>query len=338
MLEQLSLEPGHRVLEIGAGTGYNAALMAHIVDDTGQVITMDIDKDLVESAREHLASAGFDQVEVVCGDGGAGYPSAAPYDRIVLTVGAWDIAPAWWEQLKPSGRLLVPLWVRGEQRTVAFEQAHGFLRSISVSHCGFMRLRGGFAGPDAIVPLGPDVGLWLAVDDHGQIDADVIYQLLTGPSRDLPTGIQVAADGVWEGLGLWLALHEPGFFNLVARGEVTERGIVPYLHGVAGRIRTTCGLLEQATLCALMRPLGQCPPPPKSSNDTSLFELFVRIFGPDDGLAQRLVDQVIAWDAAGRPTTEDLHVRVYPADTDFVPSMNEVVIPKRWTKFAFGWR
>src|SRR5574339_136221 len=56
MLEQLGLEPGHRVLEIGAGTGYNAALMAHIVGETGQVVTVDIDDDLVESAREHLTA------------------------------------------------------------------------------------------------------------------------------------------------------------------------------------------------------------------------------------------------------------------------------------------
>src|SRR5438445_2890424 len=68
MLEQLEIQPGHRVLEIGAGTGYNAALMAHIVGDTGQVVTVDLDDDLVVSAREHLEAAGFSHVQVVCGD------------------------------------------------------------------------------------------------------------------------------------------------------------------------------------------------------------------------------------------------------------------------------
>src|SRR5437764_1268308 len=65
MLEQLELLPGQRVLEIGAGTGYNAALMAHIVGDTGQVVTVDLDDDTAERAREHLAAAGFDGVQVV---------------------------------------------------------------------------------------------------------------------------------------------------------------------------------------------------------------------------------------------------------------------------------
>src|SRR5258705_1075533 len=65
MLEQLGLEPGHTVLEIGAGTGYNAALMAHIVGEEGAVVTVDIDQDLVDGARDHLATAGFDRVRVV---------------------------------------------------------------------------------------------------------------------------------------------------------------------------------------------------------------------------------------------------------------------------------
>src|SRR5689334_12849024 len=99
MLEQLALEPGLRVLEIGAGTGYNAALMAHIVGEMGQVVTVDIDEDLVEDAREHLRATGFEQVQVVCADGGYGYPELAPFDRIILTVGAPDITPAWWAQL-----------------------------------------------------------------------------------------------------------------------------------------------------------------------------------------------------------------------------------------------
>src|SRR5947199_2194876 len=73
MLEQLGLEPGHRVLEIGAGTGYNAALMTHLVGDSGAVTTIDLDEDVVDGARAHLASAGFDRVRVALGDGALGY-------------------------------------------------------------------------------------------------------------------------------------------------------------------------------------------------------------------------------------------------------------------------
>ncbi|WNZ25433.1 methyltransferase domain-containing protein [Leptolyngbya sp. NK1-12] len=152
MLEQLDLKPGHRVLEIGAGTGYNAALMAHIVGETGQVISIDIDEDIVEAAHQHLATAGYPQVQVVCRDGGNGYPDFAPYDRIILTVGAWDIAPAWREQLSARGRLLLPLRIKTRQVSIAFEPADNYLVSISVVPCGFMELREVLAEPD-MTPL-----------------------------------------------------------------------------------------------------------------------------------------------------------------------------------------
>src|ERR1700758_224146 len=69
MLDQLDLAPGLRVLEIGAGTGYNAALISHVVGPSGQVTSVDIDSELVGQAREHLARAGFSDVTVVCADG-----------------------------------------------------------------------------------------------------------------------------------------------------------------------------------------------------------------------------------------------------------------------------
>ena len=74
MLEQLEPAPGHRVLEIGTGTGYNAALLAELVGDRGLVVSVDIDQDLVEGARENLVRAGYSGVRVVCADG-AGIPA-----------------------------------------------------------------------------------------------------------------------------------------------------------------------------------------------------------------------------------------------------------------------
>src|SRR5580692_5183638 len=68
MLDQLTLAPGQRVLEIGAGTGYNAALMRHLVGPSGRVVSVDIDADLVEAARSHLASTGYPDVITVCAD------------------------------------------------------------------------------------------------------------------------------------------------------------------------------------------------------------------------------------------------------------------------------
>ncbi len=123
MLEQLQLEPGQRVLELGAGTGYNAALMAAIVGEAGHVTTIDIDEDLVDGARKHLAAAGVTNVEVILGDGALGHPEAAPYDRVIATVGAFETPTAWLDQLAPHGRLVVPLRLAGAaSRSIIFER------------------------------------------------------------------------------------------------------------------------------------------------------------------------------------------------------------------------
>ncbi|KAA9382066.1 methyltransferase domain-containing protein [Microbispora cellulosiformans] len=121
MLEQLDARPGHRILEIGAGTGYNAALLAELAGPTGQVTTVDIGAGIAAGARRGLGAAGYDRVRVVHGDGEAGHPEHAPYDRIIVTAGAWDVPPAWREQLAPNGRLVVPLRIQGVTRSVALE-------------------------------------------------------------------------------------------------------------------------------------------------------------------------------------------------------------------------
>ena len=80
MMEQLGLEPGSRVLEIGAGTGYNAAILAHVGGEKGSVVTIDIDQDIVDAAAENLSRTGYGHVEVICGDGYEGFPEGQPYD------------------------------------------------------------------------------------------------------------------------------------------------------------------------------------------------------------------------------------------------------------------
>ena len=109
MLELLELSPGDRVLEIGTGSGYNAALLRRLVGDTGHVTSVEIDNEVAEEAAAHLADAGCGDVEVVVGDGYHGVPEAAPFDRVVATAGCDDIAPAWLAQLGPGGQCLLPL-------------------------------------------------------------------------------------------------------------------------------------------------------------------------------------------------------------------------------------
>ena len=124
MLEQLAAQPGQRVLEIGAATGFNAALLAELTGPAGTVVTIELDDDLAAEARANLERAGYPQVQVICGDGALGHPGRAPYDRIIVTAEAWDLTPAWWDQLSPDGRIVVPVRLHGSglTRSIGFQR------------------------------------------------------------------------------------------------------------------------------------------------------------------------------------------------------------------------
>jgi protein-L-isoaspartate(D-aspartate) O-methyltransferase len=343
MLEQLELQPGQTVLEIGAGTGYNAALMAHIVGPAGRVVTVDLDADIAAAAREHLSAAGFGRVQVVCADGAHGYPAGAPFDRIILTVGAPDIMPAWREQLKPAGRLVLPLLLNGPMKSIAFERVDDHLASVSVQDCGFMSLRGEFAAlfPKP-VPLGPDAGLSLEKLDDTPIDAEAIYGALTQGSKDWATGVEVSVWDVLLGdLFTWLALRASGMAKLSARGEPAKRDIVPALFRAEGLEGLTGSLvvLGEASLAALMRPPDEVVAPvaiDRLFSRDSRFSLYVRQFGSDDSTARQLIDQIQAWAAAGRPSFDSMKIRAYLKDSHYIPSAGERMLEKQYSKLVIN--
>ncbi|WP_020116465.1 methyltransferase domain-containing protein [Streptomyces canus] len=107
MLAELRVRDGDRVLEIGAGTGYNAALLAHRLGDD-RVTTVDLEAEITEAARRHLAAAGYHPV-VVTGDGARGVPERAPFDRIIATCTLASVPTAWLAQCRPGARILSPL-------------------------------------------------------------------------------------------------------------------------------------------------------------------------------------------------------------------------------------
>ncbi|MFE7857267.1 methyltransferase domain-containing protein [Streptomyces sp. NPDC057403] len=108
MLAELRVRDGDRVLEVGTGTGYNAALLAHRLGDDDLVTTVDLFPEITETARRHLAAAGHRPV-VVTGDGARGVPERAPFDRIMATCTLSSVPLAWLAQCAPGARVLTPL-------------------------------------------------------------------------------------------------------------------------------------------------------------------------------------------------------------------------------------
>ncbi|PWV57305.1 methyltransferase domain-containing protein [Nocardiopsis sp. L17-MgMaSL7] len=129
MLRRLDVFPGMRALEIGTGTGYNAALLSHLLGD-GEVTSIEVDAELAELARIRLMSAGFTPL-VVTGDGTQGWPARAPYDRVICTAAVQRVPYHWVAQTCPGGRILTP-WgnafhngVLAELRVGSHGTAHG---------------------------------------------------------------------------------------------------------------------------------------------------------------------------------------------------------------------
>lgn len=108
MLEDLKLLPGQRVLEVGAGTGYNAALLAHRVGP-GRVLAVDVDREVLAEAAGHLEAFPERGVDLRHADGRLGCPEAAPFERLMVTAATPDLEPAWLTQLAEGGLLLAPL-------------------------------------------------------------------------------------------------------------------------------------------------------------------------------------------------------------------------------------
>jgi protein-L-isoaspartate(D-aspartate) O-methyltransferase len=126
MLELLELEPTDRVLDVGTGSGYHAALLAHLAE---HVWSVERHAELTEQARANLRATGADNVTLVVGDGSRGYAPAAPYDAINVAAAAWGRVPSALEaQLAPGGRLVAPVDGHGQRLVLVRQDDRGRVR------------------------------------------------------------------------------------------------------------------------------------------------------------------------------------------------------------------
>ncbi len=338
MLEQLGLARGDCVLEIGTATGYNAALMRHLVGPEGTVVTIDIDEELVKSARKHLAAAGVEGVHTICADGGYGWPENAPYDRIILTAGTWDVPPAWLEQLSDDGRLLVPMAIYDNyQESILFTPASDGYTALSHRCCAFVQLRGAFAAPESPpvrLPNHDRVTLHMPFEERGRIDPGAVERMLGQGSHLIDTGISVTIRELHHRATRWLGLRNGHLCTLVGNGPMADDPFVPLLDGEPGRVRYSIGFGCDDELLLLVR-----PPDRRLTGEDDPFELQARSYGPGAQLTRRILEDIVHWDALGRPCEDaEVELHLYPGTQRIVPADGERVFPKKWTTVVGRWR
>ena len=317
MIEQLRLEPGHRVLEVGAGTGYNAAIMAHIVGDNGTVVTVDIDQDIVDEAASNLSRAGYDNVKSLRGDGFEGAQADQPYDRVIVTVGAYDVSPHWVDQLMDGGILVVPLWFRGFNLSVALQKHGSELTGLSASPCTFIPIRGIWQRTEGYYPIddpagnAPQMAIGLESDDP-----EYLRQLAQLFARDVnlrPIGRslegQFYSQDIRSGLFMFLTAH-PNVCNLYSSSETGLFQGPGY------------ALIDLASMSAAV--LSDRYP------DQAL------VYGGDEAHGQ-LTELLDRWDASGHPTVDDLRIRALSTAPETLPHGSWQVAKKSAYTWVMSW-
>jgi protein-L-isoaspartate(D-aspartate) O-methyltransferase len=142
MTQALELKPGNKVLEIGAGSGYQAAIIARMVGSKGRVITTEIIPDLAKFAVRNLRAANIKNVKVVDWDGSQGYDKEAPYDRIIVTAACPKIPQPLIDQLKDGGIIVAPVGPAYGQRMIKAVKVKGTLKKKSLGAFMFVPLQG----------------------------------------------------------------------------------------------------------------------------------------------------------------------------------------------------
>ncbi|WP_329453384.1 methyltransferase, FxLD system (plasmid) [Streptomyces sp. NBC_01724] len=327
MLEQLGLEPGMTVFEAGSG-GYNAELIARVVAPHGRVITVDVDPQIVRRTERLCAEAGSGRVTAVLADGSLGAPRHVPaggFDGMMITHNAWDVAPAWREQLSEGRYLVLPLEMHGYTRSIAFQRQGDVLHARGWTYCGFVRDRGAAAHTASAVSLA-DGALTLRWEDGTPPDTSGLEEALRTPRHEVPTGVVMPGGYSYETLQLYAATTLPGFCRLApdadsllvaapSSGEnpatIVADGSLAYL--------TTVKIVEAAT--------------PAERR----WEFYVHAFGPAGPiLAEHLSACVREWNhhvrSSGYPP-----LTVHPASTPDQDLPAGDVLDKKASRLVFQW-
>jgi protein-L-isoaspartate(D-aspartate) O-methyltransferase len=298
MLDMLQLRAGQTVLELGAGSGWNAALIGHLVGAKGSVYSLEIIPDVARTASDNIKAFGSKNVHVVSGDGGDGYAPGAPYDRAVFTAGAYDLPLRIHEQVKNEGLLLAVVKVEGGGDTLfLLKRRQDHFESHESMPCGFVQLQGRYQ----LNHLDP-ITLESLPEWNGLQHREVLRTRFWW-------GWRGKEFFVWRTLGIrwFLAITEPSFCTFKTE-QSAERPLKEFYFGLFDRDRRSLVLAKDDWLIA---------------------------YGNSDAL-EVLRSRIRQWVDLGMPSAASFTLRIYPITVPLIPRENEWIVHRKESQFLWG--
>jgi protein-L-isoaspartate(D-aspartate) O-methyltransferase len=297
MLDLLQFEPGQTVFELGAGSGWNAALIGRLVGPSGRVYSLEIIPEIAERARQAIAKSAINNVHIVTGDGGEGYTAAAPYDRVIFTAGAYDLPRQFYQQIKDGGLLLIVIKSEGGgDNLFILRKVEDHFESVTSMPCGFVQLTGKYK-VDALNPTVLDELPEWTVLRHREVERRPFWW--GGKGREWFR---------WQTAGIrsFLGITEPSFkaFKIPKSqaGDAEE-----HYFGVWDREHTSLVIARNDELIS---------------------------YGSMAATAQ-LLRAVHTWVDLGMPTAASFGLHVYPIDSDLTCGQNQWVVERNESRFLW---
>jgi protein-L-isoaspartate(D-aspartate) O-methyltransferase len=298
MLDLLQLHPGQTVFELGAGSGWNAALIGHLVGLEGRVVGLEIIPEVAAMAANTIGSLGIQNVSIVTADGGDGFQAAAPFDRAVFTAGTYDLPRPFYDQLKEDGLLLSVIKIEGGGDSLfLLRKTADHFESLHSMTCAFVQVRGKYqtAGFEPIVVEGlPEWSDW----QRREVSRRRFWWGGRGPEWF-----------AWGTLGIrfFLAISEPTFraFKTPPRGDGAP---AEAYFGLYDKTHASLVIAKDDWLVAY-------------GNQVAM---------------ERLLDKVREWVELGMPTAASFRLRVLLRDERVPSAENQWTVTRQDSQFVWS--
>ena len=298
MLDMLQLEPGQNVFELGAGSGWNAALIGRLVGPEGSVYSLELIPEVARTAAENIAALGIENVKVIEADGGEGYESGAPYNRAIFTAGAYDLPHPFFEQIKVSGLFLIVIKNQGGGDSLfLLRKVQEHFESILSMPCGFVQMKGKYQ-LKSMEPIQLE-----KMPEWTQLKQKPIG------ARPFWWGGKGKQDFAWRTLGVrsFLSIIEPTF-----RGFKTENS------SAKARDEHFFGLWDQEAESIVL------------AKDDLLSS-----YG--NSVAQeRLLNDLEQWVRLGMPSATSFALKIFPRDFALTAGENQWIVQRPESKFLWS--